>query len=197
MKLKSLHLLIIPMLIMTACNHSQKINYPQTAKSDSVRSYFGVEVAEPYIWLENDTSAQTESWVNEQNLITQNYLKQIPFRNDLKDRIEELTNYPKYGSPFVRKGVYYFFKNDGLQNQSVIYVKETLDGEASVMLDPNKLSDDGTVALSGISFSNDGKYLAYTISRSGSDWREIFVMDLSTKQLIPDHIKWAKFSGAQ
>jgi Serine proteases of the peptidase family S9A len=195
MKIKLLYLLIVTMLIMTACNHTQKINYPQTAKCDSVRSYFGVEVAEPYLWLENDTSAQTESWVNEQNVVTQNYLKQIPFRNGLKDRIEELTNYPKYGSPFVRKGVYYFFKNDGLQNQNVLYSQTSLDAEPEVLLDPNTLSEDGTVSLGNISFSKDGKYLAYTISRSGSDWREIFVLNLETKQLTSDHILWAKFGS--
>ncbi|MDR1814480.1 MAG: prolyl oligopeptidase family serine peptidase, partial [Tannerella sp.] len=128
----------------------------------------------------------------------QQYLSRIPFREALKQRLTDVINYEKITAPSKNKktGMYYYSKNDGLQNQSVMYEKKTLDGEATVLLDPNKLSDDGTVALSGVSFSNDGKYMAYTISRSGSDWREIYVMNLATKQLESDHILWAKFSGA-
>ena len=158
--------------------------------------YFGVKVADPYRWLENDTAPEVEEWVKQQNEITQTYLQKIPFREALNKRLTDLSNYEKIGTPFKKHGKYYFYRNDGLQNQSVLYVKETLDAEAEVLLDPNTLSDDGTVALNGISFSNDGKYLAYTISRSGSDWVEIYVMDLATRQLTPDHIEWAKFSGA-
>ena len=152
-------------------------------------------MAEPYAWLENDTSAETKEWVAAQNKVTQDYLAKIPFRESLKSRLTELANYEKIGVPFIEKGKYYFFKNDGLQNQSVLYVKNTLDGEAQVLLDPNKLSDDGTVALKGIKFSRDGKYMSYAISRSGSDWEEIYVMDLATRSLTQDKIEWAKFSS--
>ncbi|MDR1585279.1 MAG: prolyl oligopeptidase family serine peptidase [Prevotellaceae bacterium] len=180
----------------SACNSQpSKIACPETAKEDVVHSYFGVDVPEPYAWLENDTSAATEAWVKAQNEVTFAYLEKIPFREKLRKRLTDLTNYPKYGSPFKKKGVYYFFKNNGLQNQSVLYRQASLDAEPEILLDPNTLSDDGTVALSRISFSNDGKYLAYSIARSGSDWNEIFVVDLATTKLLPDQIKWVKFSG--
>ena len=175
----------------------EKIKYPVAAMEQVTDNYFGSTVADPYRWLEDDTTQAVAEWVKAQNIMTQAYLQQIPFREQLKQRLTALTDYEKIGLPFKRHGKYYFFKNNGLQNQSVLYVKETLDGEASVLLDPNKLSDDGTVALAGYSFSNDGKYFAYTISRSGSDWREIFVMDLATKNRLPDFIKWVKFSDAQ
>jgi prolyl oligopeptidase len=172
------------------------ITYPKAEKQNVTDTYFGVEVADPYRWLENDTAQAVADWVEAENKITQNYLENIPFRDKLKQRLTSIVNYEKIGTPFKKHGKYYFFKNNGLQNQSVLYVKETIDGAASILLDPNTLSDDGTIALSGISFSNNGKYLAYTISRSGSDWREIYVMDLSTRQLTNDHIEWAKFTNA-
>jgi prolyl oligopeptidase len=179
-----------------SCAQQKKPVYPETAKVDTADVYFGTEVPDPYRWLEDDTSAATSAWVEAQNKVTFEYLSHIPFRKELKERLTALTDYEKIGIPFKKHGKYYFYKNDGLQNQSVLYVQDTLDGEPRVVLDPNKLSDDGTVALSGISFSNNGKYLAYTISRSGSDWREIFVMNLATGELTGDHIQWAKFSGA-
>lgn len=193
--MKTILKLSIPLLIMTACNSSVKINYPETAKDNVVENYFGVDVPEPYRWLENDTSAATEAWVKAQNEVTYGYLGQIPFREGLKKRLTELNDYPKYGSPFKKNNQYYFFKNDGLQNQSVLYRLATLDAEPQVLLDPNKLSTDGTVALSQISFSNNGKYFAYSIARSGSDWNEIYVMDLATGKMLKDVIKWVKFSG--
>lgn len=182
---------------MTACNSKKsKIVYPTSQKEDVTDIYFDVEVKDPYRWLEDDRSDATGQWVKEQNELTFDYLSKISFRDDLKKRLNGLVNYPKYGSPFKRNGKYYFFKNDGLQNQSVLYVQATLNSEPEVLLDPNKLSDDGTVALSDISFSKDGKYMAYSVSRSGSDWNEIFVMDLDTNELLEEHhIKWVKFSG--
>jgi prolyl oligopeptidase len=183
-------------VILSACHGGTKIVYPVTEKDGTVDTYFGVEVADPYRWLENDTSQATAAWVEAENAVTAGYLSDIPFRERIKQRLTNLTNYERIGSPSKKNGKYYYFKNDGLQNQSVLYVKESLDGEASVVLDPNTLSDDGTVALSGTSFSNDGKYLAYTISRSGSDWREIYVIDLLTGRHLGDHIQWAKFGGA-
>lgn len=173
-----------------------KISYPITEKDNTVDTYFGHEVADPYRWLEDDRSEQTAKWVAAQNEVTDGYLAKIPFRADLLKRLTEVANYEKIGVPFKKHGKYYFFKNDGLQNQSVLYEQDTLDSEAHVFLDPNKLSTDGTVALNGIYFSKDGKYLAYTISRSGSDWTEIYVMDVDSKKLLSDEIKWAKFTGA-
>ena len=184
------------MIVLAACRPGTKIVYPVAEKGNTVDTYFGTEVPDPYRWLENDTSQATAAWVEAENKVTAEYIAQIPFRNQIKQRLTELTNYEKIASLYKKKGKYYFFKNSGLQNQSVFYVKDSLDGEAKVLLDPNTLSDDGTVALSDLSFSNDGKYLAYSISRSGSDWREIYVIDLATGQRLDDHIRWAKFSGA-
>ncbi|MDR3119164.1 MAG: prolyl oligopeptidase family serine peptidase [Mediterranea sp.] len=189
-------IILLSIGIMAVSCAPQKPNYPETAKVDTTDVYFGTEVSDPYRWLEDDTSAATAAWVEAQNKTTSGYLSRIPFREKLKERLTELTDYEKIGAPFKKHGKYYFYKNDGLQNQSVLYVQDALDSEPRIVLDPNRLSDDGTVALSGISFSNDGKYMAYTLSRSGSDWREIFVMNLATGELTGDHIEWAKFSGA-
>jgi prolyl oligopeptidase len=181
----------------SGCNppHS-KWEYPVTKQQDVTENYFGTTVPDPYRWLEDDTTQAVAAWVEAENKATFAHLNRIPFREALKQRLTELTDYERIGIPFKRHGKYYYYKNDGLQDQSVLYVKESLTGEASVLLDPNTLSDDGTVALSGTSFSNDGKYLAYTISRSGSDWREIYVMDPATRKLTSDHIRWAKFTQA-
>lgn len=196
MKINKLFLLGGGLAMLFACNPKSKIVYPETAKDNTVDNYFGTEIADPYRWLENDTSQATAAWVDAQNKVTFDYLDKIPFRAKLKEQLTKLTDYEKYGSPYKKNGKYYFFKNDGLQNQSVFYVQETLDSEPKVVLDPNKLSDDGTVALSSISFSKDGKYLAYSISRSGSDWNEIYAIDLTSGQQLEDKIQWAKFSGA-
>ena len=171
--------------------------YPETYQDTAVvDDYFGTQVADPYRWLENDTSEQTLKWVNAQRAVTDDYLSHIPFRAAIKDRLTELTNYERYGVPSKRFGRYLFSKNDGLQNQSVLYIQNGPDAKPEVLLDPNKLSDDGTVAFGGGSQSNDGKYFAYIIQRSGSDWVEIYVMDIETRELLPDHIEWAKFTGA-
>lgn len=196
MRINKLFLLGGGLTMLFACNPKSKIVYPETVKDNTVDTYFGTEIADPYRWLENDTSQATAAWVEAQNKVTFGYLDKIPFRAKLKEELTNLTDYEKYGSPYKKNGKYYFFKNNGLQNQSVFYVQETLDSEPKVVLDPNKLSDDGTVALSSISFSKDGKYLAYSISRSGSDWSEIYVIDLTSGQLLEDKILWAKFSGA-
>lgn len=172
-----------------------QIKYPHTPKVDTVDTYFGTQVKDPYRWLEDDRAPETEAWVKEQNTITYNYLEKIPYRDSIRQRLTELNNFVKYSSPFKKNGVYYFFLNEGLQNQSVLYRQTTLEATPEVVLDPNTLSDDGTVALSLISISNDGKYMAYSIARAGSDWNEIYVMDLHTKKILPDHIKWVKFSG--
>lgn len=194
--MKKVTLFATGIIMMSCAQQQQKLAYPETAKVDTVDVYFGTEVPDPYRWLENDTSEATAAWVEAQNQVTNAYLAKIPFRNALLNRLTDLANYEKIGAPFKKHGKYYFYKNDGLQNQSVLYVQDSLEGEPRVFLDPNKLSDDGTVALTGISFSHDGKYTAYTISRSGSDWTEIYVMDTETGRLLEDHILWAKFSGA-
>ncbi len=170
---------------------------PVTRKDNTVDNYFGTEVADPYRWLEDDSSDETAAWVEAQNKVTNHYLSHIPFRGKLLQRLTEVSNYEKVGTPGRRKnGKWYYYRNDGLQNQSVLYEMDSPDAEPHVFLDPNTLSDDGTVALKGVYFSHDGKYAAYSISRSGSDWEEIFVMDAQTRELLPDHIEWAKFTGA-
>lgn len=194
--MKTATLLLSGIMVMSCAPQQKKLVYPQTAKVDTVDVYFGTEVPDPYRWLENDTSAATAAWVEAENKVTNEYLSRIPFREQLLKRLTDLTNYEKIGAPFKKHGKYYFFKNDGLQNQSVLYVQDSLEGEPRVFLDPNQLSADGTVALTGIFFSNNGKYAAYTISRSGSDWSEIYVMDAATGKLLDDHIEWAKFTGA-
>jgi len=182
-------------MVLLSSNHSNsQIVYPATAKEKVVDTYFGVEVKEPYRWLENDTSKVTAAWVKAQNKVTYDYLGQIPFRRELKKRLTALLNYPKYGAPFKKNGQYFFYKNNGLQNQSVLYRQTTLTSEPEILLDPNTFSTDGTVALHAQAFSKDGKYLAYSIARSGSDWNEIFVMNVATKQILSDHIQWSKSS---
>ena len=189
--------LILFTCMMTAQSMmAQKINYPQTMRDDTVDDYFGVKVADPYRWLENDTSAQTAAWVEAENRVTQAFLQKIPQRAKLAKRLKEVANYEKIGLPAEHKGKWYFYKNNGLQNQSVLYVMDELGGTPRVFLDPNTLSTDGTVALKGVFFSHNGKYAAYAISRSGSDWQEFYVVDVATGKLLPDHIEWAKFSGA-
>ncbi|MBQ9547582.1 MAG: S9 family peptidase [Bacteroidales bacterium] len=187
------------LLVMTAALtlDSCAPRLPQTRKDDTVDSYFGQEVADPYRWLEDDNSEETAAWVAAQNRVTEHYLKRIPCRTPLLKRLTELSNYEKIGVPTRRKnGKWYFYRNDGLQNQSVLYEMDAPGSEARVLLDPNALSDDGTVALKGTWFNKDCSLMAYAISRSGSDWQEFYVMDVKTGALLPDHIEWAKFSGA-
>ena len=183
-------------MMNSACHKAVQVTYPQTKTCDTVDVYFGTEVADPYRWLENDTSAETEAWVAAENAVTQAYLNSLPMRDKLAKRLTGLMNYEKIGAPVKHHGKWYFYRNDGLQNQYVIYEMDSLGGESRVWLDPNTFSDDGTVALTGTYWSNDGKYMAYTISRSGSDWQEIYVLDMATGALMDDHIEWVKFSGA-
>ena len=168
-----------------------------TRKDSTVDNYFGTEVPDPYRWLEDDASEETAAWVKAQNKVTDYYLKRLPGRAKLLERLKEVANYEKVGTPWREKnGKWYQYRNNGLQNQSVLYEMDSPEAEARVFLDPNTLSEDGTVALKGCYFSHDGKYMAYTISRSGSDWEEIFLMDAETLELLPDHIEWAKFTEA-
>lgn len=174
----------------------QDFHYPQALKDSTVDDYFGIKVNDPFRPLENDRSAETSDWVEAENAITNSYLAKIPFRKKLLDRLTEVANYEKVGIPFEKHDKWYIFRNNGLQNQSVLYQMDRLNGEQRVFLDPNKLSNDGTVALQSTTFSNNGKYMAYVISRSGSDWQEIYVKDVATGSVLDDHIMWAKFSGA-
>lgn len=173
------------------------LEYPVAPSDSTVDVYFGQKVPDPYRPLENDTSAVTAAWVKAENAVTRGYLDAIPFRQAIKDRLTALNNYLKPGTPSKGyDGRYYFYENDGLRNQSVLYRTDSLGGVPEVFIDPNKLSADGTVALTGVYISHDGKYTAYTISRNGSDWSEIYVMDTDSRRLLDDHIEWAKFTGA-
>ncbi|MGB5961091.1 MAG: prolyl oligopeptidase family serine peptidase [Coleofasciculaceae cyanobacterium] len=171
-------------------------NYPPTRKADQVDDYHGKKVADHYRWLEDPDSQETQAWVEAQNQITFDYLAKIEVRESIKQRLTKLWNYEKYGSPFKEGSRYFYFKNDGLQNQSVLYTLTSLDAEPTVLLNPNTLSEDGTIALSGLSISNDGKLMAYSLSTSGSDWNEWKVRDVETAKDLPDQISWVKFSGA-
>lgn len=190
---RTLILFLMAAIAFDACAPKKVV----TRKDNTVDVYFGTEVADPYRWLEDDASDETAAWVKAQNKVTDYYLRRLPGRAKLLERLKEVANYEKVGIPFHEKnGKWYCFRNNGLQNQSVLYEMDSPEAEPVVFLDPNKLSDDGTVALKGIFFSNDGRYMAYTISRSGSDWEEIFVMDSVSGQLLEDHIEWAKFTEA-
>jgi len=197
--MKKLTLLLFFSILFIACQTQTKkepivVNYPTTAKADSVDTYFGTEVKDPYRWLEDDRSAETEAWVKTQNKTTFGYLENIPFRNDLKNRLEKLWNYEKITAPFEEGDYTYFYKNDGLQNQYVVYRKKG-DGELEVFLDPNTFSEDGTTSLAGLSFTKDGSMAAYLISEGGSDWRKAIVLNAKTKEIVEDTLVDIKFSG--
>ncbi len=190
--------LFIYLLVFVSMNsriNKQTIEYPVTKKEATKDVYFEIEVDDPYQWLEADHSGETADWVKAQNKTTFGYLATLPNREKIKQQLTDLLDYPKHGTPFKKAGKYFFFKNDGLQNQNVLYRTTDLTAEAEVILDPNTLSDDGTVALSQVEVSDDGKHLAYMVTKSGSDWNEIFVKDLETGKLLDDHIEWVKFSG--
>ena len=199
MNLKHITICLTAMTIeATAAGPAAPASYPKAPADGTADNYFGTVVADPYRPLENDTAAATTSWVEAENAVTRAYLDAIPYRSALHSRLTALNNYAKRGLPSRENdGKYYFSLNDGLKNQAVVYRSTTPDGkDAEVFLDPNALSDDGTVALTGLFQSKDGRYTAYTVSRSGSDWTEIFVMETATGRLLPDHIEWAKFTGA-
>ena len=201
--MKSYFFYLCTILIFMSCNkntnkHTEiKIQYPETKQVDSVDQYFETSVKDPYRWLEDDRSTETEAWVRSQNEITFDYLDKIPFRSTLKKSLEKLWNYEKIGSPFKEGDYTYFYKNNGLQNQYVIYrYKNDESPESStVFLDPNTFKEDGTVSLAGLSFSKSGNLLAYSISEGGSDWRKVVMMDVASKKIIGDTLVDIKFSG--
>ncbi|MCL2133697.1 MAG: S9 family peptidase, partial [Bacteroidales bacterium] len=194
--MKKLTILLIPMLAVN-CSQQPKsisVSYPETQKIEHTDLYFGTEVADPYRWLEDDRSAETAVWVEAQNKVTFGYLEQIPYRDDIKNKLTEMWNYPRQGVPFKAGEKYFMWKNDGLQNQSVLYIMDGLDGEPREFINPNTLSEQGTTAVGSLSISNDNKYVAYTTSVGGSDWKEIHVKDIEGNDLS-DLIQWVKFSG--
>ncbi|WP_350608291.1 prolyl oligopeptidase family serine peptidase [Pseudoalteromonas sp. MER144-MNA-CIBAN-0113] len=180
--------------VKTAMKAVNSLDYPETKKGTVVDTYFGETVADPYRWLEDDMSDETAQWVKTQNNLTFSYLEQIPYRDTLKQRLEKLMNYEKISAPFTEGDYTYFYKNDGLQNQYVLYRSKD-GGEAEIFLDPNTFSEDGTTSMSGLSFSEDGSLLAYQISEGGSDWRKIIVIDTETKEQVEQALVDVKFSG--
>ena len=177
-------------------NFNQPLTYPTVSKSEQVDNYHGMAIADPYRALEDPDTDVTKAWVEAQNQVTFSYLNEIPARDKIKQRLTKLWDYEKYGTPFKEGESYFYFKNDGLQNQSVLYTLPTLDAEPRIVLDPNQLSEDGTIALSGISISENGQLLAYGLSSSGSDWQEWKVRNIATGEDLQDYLQWIKFSGA-
>lgn len=195
---------VVILSVITSCKNENEakeeentvaVTYPETKTVDTVDTYFGEQVKDPYRWLEDDRSKETSDWVIAQNKVTGSYLDQIPYRQELKDRLTEIWNYEKVGAPFTEGDYTYFYKNDGLQNQSVIYRNKNNDTNEEVFLDPNTFSQDGTISLGGLSFSKDGKLAAYAISEGGSDWRKIIILNAETKEQIEDTLVDIKFSG--
>ena len=204
--MKKIALCLLTLSIIMSCKEEDQqqavkrdivVDYPDTKKADTVTNYFGTDVKDPYRWLEDDKSAETEAWVKAENKATHSYLDNIPYRKALKQRLEKLWNYEKIGAPFKEGEYTYFYKNDGLQNQYVIYRYKTGEdpSTATVFLDPNTFKEDGTISLGGTSFSKNGSVLAYAISEGGSDWRKILVMDIESKKIVEDTLVDIKFSG--
>lgn len=193
--MKKAVLILLTMVFISSCKNpaGPDINYPETRKGLIMDNYFGTEVADPYRWLEDDMSEETAEWVKAQNTVTYKYLDRIPYRDQIKNRLMEMWNYEKFSAPFKEGDYTYFYKNDGLQDQFVVY-RQKDGGEPEVFIDPNKFSTDGTTSLSTLSFSKDGSLAAYAISEGGSDWRKIIVMDALKKEIIGDTIKDVKFS---
>lgn len=195
---------IAPILLLTilaACSNNNekpketaKLTYPVTRKVDVADTYFGNKIADPYRWLEDDRSAETAEWVKAENKVTSDYIATIPFRDKIKERLTKIWNFEKVSAPFKKGKRYFFYKNDGIQNQSVLYVQDGLSGNPRLLLDPNTLAADGTASLGGLAVSKDGKYLAYTINRAGSDWSEIYALEIESGKQLADDLKWVKFS---
>lgn len=192
--MNKISLSFLPALCCSICI-AQPSPYPETKKWDQKDTYFNTAVEDPYRWLEDDNSAETATWVKRQNVVTEDYLSKIPFRDKLKQRLTQLWNYPKQTVPSKQGSYYFFYKNDGIQNQNVLNIQKDLSSPPAVFLDPNMFSKDGTTSLSGTSISNNSKYFAYSISKGGSDWNEICVREIRTSSNLKDTLKWVKFSG--
>ncbi len=192
--LKNSLILILFSIIMISCMKTENYKYPEAKKVDHIDEYFGKKISDPYRWLEDTNSDDTKKWVSEEVNFTEEYLSNISFRKDIKKRLTKLWNYEKFYTLKKVGKFYYYYKNDGLQEHDILYKQKGLDGEGEIFLDPNTFSEDGSVSLSGVYFSNDGKYAGYAISRGGSDWNEFFVMSTETNRKLDDHLKWTKFS---
>ena len=190
-------IILILSALLSIPSIAQTMSAPITRKSDHVDTYHGVKIADPYRWLEDDNSEETKAWVKAQNAVTDKYLASLPQREPVKKLYKELFNFEKFGTPFKEGGRYFYTRNDGLQQQAVLYMVKSLNDAPTVALDPNTLSTDGTVATTGTVVSRDGKYLAYGIASGGSDWQQWQVRDLATGKNLPDLIKWVKFSSAE
>jgi prolyl oligopeptidase len=195
MKTKTFITLLTGLMLLSCAQKKGKIVYPKTDKGTVTDTYFGTDIEDPYRWLEDDRSAETEAWVTAENKVTFEYLDQIPYRDELKDELSKIWNYEKLSAPFKEGAFTYYYKNDGLQNQSVLYRKKGNDGEEELFLDPNTFSEDATTSLGEISFSKDGSIVAYSISEGGSDWRKIIIIDAETKKVLEDTLIDVKFSG--
>jgi prolyl oligopeptidase len=194
----TLSISITPLLRVATAHDGDipKLTYPETKRVEVVDTYFGTTVPDPYRWLEDDNAPEVAAWVEAENKVTFGYLDKIPYRAQIRARLEKLLNYPRYSAPTRRGEQFIFSKNDGLQNQNVYYIQKGLDGAPDLLLDPNKFSADGTSQLGGFSLSESGKYVAYGISEGGSDWRDFYVLDVGTRKALTDHLEWVKFSGA-
>lgn len=188
--------LIFFLLLVSPMWVTAQLVYPQTKKGETVDDYHGTKVADPYRWLEDDWSEETKQWVTDQNKVTFGYLDKISYRAQWLKRLEEINNYPKYSSPSKKNEYYYFSKNDGLQNQNILYRQNGLSGKPELVLDPNKFSEDGTTGLGTFSLSKDGRYAVVGKTKGGSDWRNYYIMDMQTLQYLPDSLLWVKVSGA-
>lgn len=195
MKLPFLLFLMTAIALLSCMEQKKTSLYPATKKVDTVDTYFGVQVSDPYRWLENDTAEDVAGWVGEQNNVTFSYLEQIPYRDRVQKRLEELVNYERLSAPFREGDYYYSYKNDGLQNHSVIYRKKGLDATPEVFLDPNTFSKDATTSLAGLSFTKDGTLAAFLVSEGGSDWRKAVVIRTEDKKVVEDTLQNIKFSG--
>ena len=189
-------LLVGLIFLLSYCRRKMKIVYPETKTTDQIDDYHGTRVTDPYRWLEDDASEETKAWVEAQNAVTFDYLERIPERRKIEKRLTELWNYERHGLPEKKNGKIFFTKNDGLQNQSVLCMRDSLEGDTRVLLDPNTFSEDGTVALVASDFSENARYLMYGTASGGSDWREFFLRDIRTGDDLEDHLRWIKFSGA-
>lgn len=188
-------LVICALWVSVVSAQNGSFNYPKTPRGDQIDDYFGTKVADPYRWLENNDSKEVAEWVEAENNVTYAYLDRIPYRATVKDRLMKLFNYPKIGAPSRRGEWFAFTKNDGLQNQSVYYIQKGLDGPPELLLDPNKFSADGTSRLGAFSWSPKGKYIVYGVSQGGSDWNDLYVLDVATKKPLTDHLTWIKNGG--
>jgi prolyl oligopeptidase len=193
--------LIAVLILFPSCKQEEgtsqpPITYPETRKGDVVDDYFGTKVPDPYRWLEDDNAPEVAEWVEQQNEVTFGYIENISYRDKIRQRLTDLYDYPKYSSPFRAGDYYFFYKNEGLQNQSVIYIQKGLEGEPEVFIDPNQLSPDGTVRIYLVGFSEDDKFVTYARSEAGSDWQELRIKEIATKKDLDDRIRWVKFSSA-